>query len=137
MLVLGVWQNETVIHIHISTLFLILFPMQTITEHRVEFSVLYSRFSLVIYFIHSSVYTSMPISQFTTPPPSPSPLGNHKFVLYLGDSISALLISSSVLVFQVPRINDIVQYLFFSLQGLNEMLHASCLRKWSAEGKHQ
>ena len=29
------------------------------------FPVLYSRFSLVIYFIHSSVYMSVPISQFT------------------------------------------------------------------------
>ena len=33
---------------------------------------LYSRFSLIIYFIHSSVYMSIPISQFIPPPP-PSP----------------------------------------------------------------
>ena len=30
---------------------------------------LYSRFLLVIYFIHISIYTSIPISQFITPPP--------------------------------------------------------------------
>ena len=34
-----------------------------------EFLVLYSRFSLVIYFIHSSVYMSIPISQFIPPHP--------------------------------------------------------------------
>ena len=33
---------------------------------------LYSRFLLVIYFIHISVYMSIPISQFITPPP-PAP----------------------------------------------------------------
>ena len=32
---------------------------------------LYSRFSLVIYFIHSSAYMSIPISQFITPPSFP------------------------------------------------------------------
>ena len=32
---------------------------------------------------------SIPIAQFSTPP-SPFPLGNRKFVLYIGDSISAL-----------------------------------------------
>ena len=33
---------------------------------------LYSRFLLVIYFIHISVYMSIPISQFITPPPLPA-----------------------------------------------------------------
>ena len=45
-------QNESVIHIHIPTPFF-LFPS---TEHWVELPVLYSRFSLVVYFIHSSIY---------------------------------------------------------------------------------
>ena len=36
---------------------------------------LYNRFSLVIYFIYSSVYISIPVSQFI--PPSPSSLGVH------------------------------------------------------------
>ena len=44
---------------------------------------LYSRFLLVIYFIHISVYMSMPISQFITPPPPRPPplslLGVHLF----------------------------------------------------------
>ena len=41
-------------------------PIQVTTEHRVEFPVLYSRFSVVIYFIHSinSVCMSIPIFQF-------------------------------------------------------------------------
>ena len=32
---------------------------------------LYSRFSLVNHFIHNSVYMSIPITQFITPPPPP------------------------------------------------------------------
>ena len=38
----------------------------------VLFTFLYSRFLLVINFIHISVYMSIPISQFITPPPPPS-----------------------------------------------------------------
>jgi len=58
--------------------------------------VLYQRFSLAIYFMHSinSVYLSVPISQFI--PISSSVLGNSKFVLYICDSISALQISLSI-----------------------------------------
>ena len=60
---------------------------------------LYSRFLLVIYFINISVYMSLPVSQFITPPPTPlplSPLGVHMFVLYICVSISALQTGSSV-----------------------------------------
>ena len=51
---------------------------------------LYGSFLLVIYFIHISIYMSIPISQFI-PPTSPllSPLGVHMFVLYICVSISA------------------------------------------------
>ena len=38
------------------------------------FYFLYSRFLLVIYFIHISVYMSIPISQFIPPPPHPHPI---------------------------------------------------------------
>ena len=38
------------------------------------FIFLYSRFLLVIHFIRISVYMSIPISQFITPPPQPPPL---------------------------------------------------------------
>ena len=37
-----------------------------------EFFFLHSRFLLVIHFIHISVYMSIPISQFITPPPPPT-----------------------------------------------------------------
>ena len=47
---------------------------------------LYSRFLLVIHFVHISVYMSVPISQFIPPPLSP--LGVHRFVLYICVSIS-------------------------------------------------
>ena len=61
---------------------------------------LYSRFLLVIHFIHISLYMSIPISQFIPPPPPPppplSPLGVHTFVLYICVSISALQTGSSV-----------------------------------------
>ena len=56
---------------------------------------LWSRFSYVTYFIFISIlYISIPISQFIPPPVSP--LGNHKFVLCICNSISALQTSSSV-----------------------------------------
>ena len=53
-----VQQTESVICMHISTLFLDFLPIQVTTEHCVEFPVLDSWFSLVIYFICSinSVY---------------------------------------------------------------------------------
>ena len=54
----------------------------------VEFPVLYSRFSLVIYFIHVGVYISIPIFQFIPRPPSP--LGVQMFIVYVCVSISAL-----------------------------------------------
>ena len=42
--------------------------VSTVQKSEVEFPVLYSRFLLVIYFIHISVYTSIPISQFIAHP---------------------------------------------------------------------
>ena len=75
VLVSTVQQSESVIRIHISPLFWISFPFRSVTTGQwVEFPELYHRFSLVIslviYFIHSisSVYTSIPISQFIPPP---------------------------------------------------------------------
>ena len=73
--------------------FLDFLPIEVTKEHWVEFPVLYSQFSLVIYFIHSSVYMSIPISQFI---PLPHSLVIHMFVLYVCVSISALQISSSI-----------------------------------------
>ena len=51
--------------------FLDSFPILVTTEYWVEFPVVYSRFLSVVYFINSSVYMSIPISQFIPPPFSP------------------------------------------------------------------
>ena len=52
--------------------------IQIITGYWVGLPVLYSGCYLVIYFIYSGVYMSVPISQFL--PPFPFHLHNHKFV---------------------------------------------------------
>ena len=59
-------ESAIYIYIHISPLFWISFPYSSPESTEVEFPVLYSRFSLVIYFQRSinSVYMSIPISQF-------------------------------------------------------------------------
>ena len=64
-------QGESAVGIYISSRFWISFPFRS--PQSTEFLVLYSRFSWVIYFIHSinSVYMPIPISQFTSPPLSP------------------------------------------------------------------
>ena len=49
--------------------FLDILPIYVSAEHKVESSVLYSRFSLVIYFIYSSVYMTISVSQFIPPIP--------------------------------------------------------------------
>ena len=68
--------------------------VSTVQRSEIEFPVLYSRFSLVIYFIHISIYLLIPIFHFI--PPLLSPLGVHTFVLYICVSISALQTGSSV-----------------------------------------
>ena len=61
-------------------------PLSHTTLFIFEFYFIYflnNRFS-VVYFIHISVYMSIPISQFIPPSPtSLSPLGVHTFVLYI------------------------------------------------------
>ena len=58
------WIYCTYTYIHS---FLDSFHMLAITQYWVEFPVLYSRSLLVIYFIYSSVYMSVPVSQFIPP----------------------------------------------------------------------
>ena len=71
--------------------------VSTVQRSEVEFPVLYSRFLLVIYFIHISVYMSTQSPNSSHPPRRPlSPLGVHMFVLYICVSISALQTGSSV-----------------------------------------
>jgi len=85
------WNVYTYTYIHS---FLDYFTILAITEYWVEFHVLCSRCLFVVYFIHSSVYMSIPISQLIPLPPlSPS---NHYLLFYICDSISVLQISSFV-----------------------------------------
>ena len=55
-LISAVQQSESAIRIHTSPLFLHFLSSKVTSEHWVEFPVLYRGVSLVIYFIHSSVY---------------------------------------------------------------------------------
>ena len=55
------------ISVNIYPLFFGFPPTQVSTEYWVEFPLPYSRFLLVIYFIHSGVYMAIPISQFILP----------------------------------------------------------------------
>ena len=80
VLVSGVQQSESVIHIHISTVFYILFPYRPL-EYWVEFPVLYIRSLLVICFIYCSVYMSIPISHFVPLPHLPP--GNPSYALWV------------------------------------------------------
>ena len=75
MLVSSVQQSESAICSHKSPLLYYL-PIWISTKHLVNFPVLYSRFSLVTYFIDSTPI-STPVSQFMPPP------GVHMFVLYV------------------------------------------------------
>ena len=76
---------------------------------------LFSRFSSVISFIHSSIYASTPISQFIPPPLSTSvsvSLFSTSVV-----SISALQVSSSVPFFYIPHVSNslFLTYLFYMI----------------------
>ena len=87
VLVAAVQRIESVKHIHISTLFFRFFFLWIIRVlSRVSCAL--NRFLLNIYFIYSTIYLSIPISQFI--PPALPPLGNHKLVFYICDSISVL-----------------------------------------------
>ena len=83
VLVSDVQQRELAILFTYSPPVLDFLPIQVIAEHWVEFPVLHSRFSLVIYFIPSinSECMSIPISQFM--PPLFFPLDSHIFILYV------------------------------------------------------
>ena len=88
VLVSGTQQSESVIHIHISTLFFRFFSH--IGHYRVLSRVLQAiqyMSLLVICSIYNSVYMPVPVSQFI---PSPSCPGNHTFVFYIHDSTSIL-----------------------------------------------
>ena len=105
---LAVQQSESVIRIHISPLFQTSFSLSPQSVEQSSLCSTVGSHQLPILYI--VVY----ICQSQSPNSSPSPLGVHKFFLYICVSISALQISSSVPFFQIPHISDILQYLFFS-----------------------
>ena len=63
---------------------------QSLLYSEMEFPVLYRRFLLVICFIHISVYMSISISQFITPPP-PLPLSPLVSIHLFSTSVSQFL----------------------------------------------
>ena len=96
-------------------------PIWVTTEHWGEFPLLYSRFSLVIYFIYSinRVYMSIPVPQFI-PHSSLSPLGIHMFILYVCVSISSLQMCSSV-----PSSRSHTHVLIYNICfSLSDLLHS-------------
>ena len=84
----GTEPASLVSYIYISPLFCISFPFRS--SKSTEFPVLHSRFSPVIYFIHSSVYMSIPISQFIPPPAIPPPQAESILSNPLGSQATAL-----------------------------------------------
>ena len=77
-----VQRSESASHTYTHTPSLLDFPPSQIsTEHGVEFLELHSRPPLVLSSVHSSVYGSIPISQFI--PPCLFLLDVHTFVLYI------------------------------------------------------
>ena len=90
---------------------------------------IYTRFSLVIYFMHSNVYMSIPISQFIPPPISP--FGVHVFSLCLYFCFANRFIHIISSRFHILCIN--IPFLFFSfwLTSLcDSVLVHPCLCKW-------
>ena len=66
LLLSGVQPTESVIYV--STFFFCrFFTIYAIIEYWVDFPVLHSRSLLVIYFVYSNVYVSIPVIQFSLP----------------------------------------------------------------------
>ena len=73
------------------------------------FTVLHSRFLSVIYFIHISVYISIPISQFITPPPPPC---------HFPPLVSIRLFSTSVSLFLPCKLVHLYHFSRFHIHAL-------------------
>ena len=68
-------------------------PLYVVTEHTVEFPVLYGNFQLAVYFTYGDVliYVSMLLSQFVPPSPSPAVSTNpFSMSTYLFSSVQSL-----------------------------------------------
>ena len=91
-------------------------PLQVITEHQSELPVLYSSFSLVIYFTCDSVYMTLLHSQFLLDSPSPIVFTSLFFI-----SVSPFLLSKQVHQYHFSRSHMYaliynVTFLFFASQ---------------------
>ena len=71
---------------------------------------IYSRFLLVIYFIHTSVYMSIKISQFIPPPPPPTPP--------VSPLVSIRLFSTSVSLFLPCKLLHLYHFSRFHIYAL-------------------
>ena len=88
----------------------------------ISFIFLYSRFLLVIHFIHISVYTSIPISQFITPSPRhhiPPLVSIHLF----STSVSQFLPSTPVHLYHFSRFH-IYALIYDICFSLSDLLHS-------------
>ena len=115
MSVSAVQRSQSATCIHISRLLWISFPFRA--PQSTEFLVPYSRFSLVTYFIHSSVYTCPSQSPNSVPT---SLLVLCVFVLYLCASISALQIKINYTAFLDPTYALTYNICF----SLSDLLHS-------------
>ena len=111
MLISAVQQSDSVIYIYTHTFSFIVFSLMVC--HRI-FSIVPCAISKT--FIHS-VYNSLHLlipNSHSVPPPSPIPLGNHRSVFYVYDSISVSQTGSFVPYFRLHTY--VVSYtIYFSL----------------------
>ena len=78
------WISHSYTYIHF---FLDSFSTPVIAEYWEDFPVLYSRSLLVIYFIYSSVYVTIPVSQFIPPFFPPNPITINLFSTFVTTSV--------------------------------------------------
>ena len=106
----AVQKSESAIYIRISSAFLD-FPPFRLPQSTEQSPLCYTVGSLQLSVLYIAVYICQSQSPNSSHPLSP--IGNHKFVLYIYVSFSALHLSSSVPFFYIPHISNIIQYLFF------------------------
>ena len=85
---IGKWSSYICIHTHIQKEYIYSFSWSFITWYWIEFPVLYSRTLLFIPLIDDNLCFLIPVSHFILP--QTFPLGKHKSVLYVCESVSVL-----------------------------------------------
>ena len=87
------------------------------------FIFLYSRFLLVIHFIHNSVYMSIPISQFIPPPPPPLHFPPLVSIRLFSTSVSLFLPCKTVHLYHFSRFHIYV-LIYDICFSLSDLLHS-------------